>query len=166
MAGPNFTFECSSTFVLSNTDDPPILFNHKIINKLNYWFSSFIWCKRRPRFRMSVLIGSRYWKIPIDCQYQLTGLFCSSNRAVSKNLFFYCGFCSVHSLVRNIGRHPYPAEQCQFPGVCLLRGFGFGFASFSFLGLGFAFPSCSSCSSCCSSSWCSLGRWTFRPIGG
>lgn len=33
----------------------PILFNHKIINKLNCWFSSFICCKRRPRIRMSVL---------------------------------------------------------------------------------------------------------------
>lgn len=33
----------------------PILFNHKIVKRLNGWFSSFIWCKRRPQIRLSVL---------------------------------------------------------------------------------------------------------------
>ena len=36
----------------------PILFNNKIVKKLNGWFSSFIWSKRRPRIRMSVLQSS------------------------------------------------------------------------------------------------------------
>lgn len=33
----------------------PILFNHKTVKKLNGWFSSFIWGKRRPRIRILVL---------------------------------------------------------------------------------------------------------------
>lgn len=33
----------------------PILFNHKIVKRLNGWFKSFIWSKRRPRIKLSVL---------------------------------------------------------------------------------------------------------------
>ena len=58
MAGLNLPSENEypSTFhMLHPTQMIPILFNHKIVNKLNGWFSSFIWCKRRPLIRMSVL---------------------------------------------------------------------------------------------------------------
>lgn len=36
----------------------PILFNHKTVKKLNGWFSSFIWSKRKPQIRISVLLSS------------------------------------------------------------------------------------------------------------
>ena len=36
----------------------PILFNHKVVRQVNGWFSSFIWSKRRPRIRLSVLQSS------------------------------------------------------------------------------------------------------------
>lgn len=55
----------------------------------------------------------------------------------------------------------HPAQQLQFPWICLFRWFWFRFSSFSFLPFCFSFSSSSSCSSCCSSS---LGWWTFGTV--